>query len=177
MNKSLLGGSAILLAVVLGFAVFVPQVANLRQLSAERQAKAQYVQKLDQYKTNLTTVQTAFAANQDTVTKLLEAMPTDPQVPDILTTLDAIAHLAGVTIQSVSPQVDQSNKLVVVQVSGQAAVDHLDSFYQYLQQNNRPISVTDLSLSPADSGGTGDTVSFTITISLPYNPATATGVQ
>ncbi len=173
MNKNLVGWLLLIFAIAFGAAIVRPKIADVRAITLEKDAKLQLLDNKKQRVQDLTTLSNIFAVNQSRVDALISALPQDPQLPELLVSIEAMANQSGVTIQSIVPQVNQKDQQVSLTLVGQADLGGVESFTQTIADNNRPMSIDSLAMTK--NSNAGKSLTFNLVIQVPYIAKPAKG--
>jgi Tfp pilus assembly protein PilO len=171
MNRSGFGFLAFIVAIVIGIVFVWPEAAAVRSATTQEQAKISVSSDLQTKLTALNELSQTFATNTNEVNSLVSILPQTPEVPETLVSVEAMAQASGISVVSLTPQVDTANQDVTLNLSGSGSSDSVNNFLTAVASNNRPISVNSVSLTPAPDG---KNVTITIGLVFPYR-ATTTG--
>jgi Tfp pilus assembly protein PilO len=169
MNKSLLGIFFIVIAVILGFVMVRPKIADVRDTTLERDVRLKIATAKQQRHDGLQSLTKTFAGNTDKINKYLSTLPQEPEIPEVLVTLEAMARDNSVSVESIAPLSDTKKQTVSVAMSGEADLTSIERFMQAVADNDRPLSVTALSLTKKQEG---NSLAYSLNVSFPYIPAT-----
>lgn len=169
MSKGLLGLIMILAALGVGVGLVMPQIGSVHTLSVEADANRQYRDLKEQRLTALTNLKSVFAGQPDQIAKIMTSLPQEPQIPEVLASIEAMAKETGVNFSSITPQNDTHGKRVNVTISGDGDLNTIERFIDALRQNKRPISVTTVNLSRRDD----NRLSYSLGVYFPYIPTSA----
>lgn len=169
MNRDILGFLLLVLAVVVAVLFFVPKVQEVRSITINKKAKAELAQARDARVQALKQIQTVFAQQPDRIKKLAAVLPSEPQIPEVLVAVEALAKESGVLVSSVVPQVSEQDSAVYLTIVGEGALTSVENLSKLIADNARPMSIPTISLLKSQDG---KTISFTLTIKAPYNTPT-----
>lgn len=165
MNRSVVGFLSFVIALILAITVVWPKAVEVRDLGVIEQAKKSISQsKTDRLKA-LTEVTTIFDVNTARIERIMSAVPVSPAIPEAIVTIEAIARINSITIQSVIPQLDSQKQQVVMTVIGEGDLSAIEGFVDSLATNNRPVSVTAMTVSKRTEGAK---LNFSIGLNFPF---------
>ncbi len=164
-SRNILGTILFVVAIAFGAGVFWPRVQAVRSISVERTAKDQIATAKTKRLSSLQVLRGAFAQQPDRIAKILSSLPPDPQVPELLVTLDAMAKQNSVTLQSIVPQVNTHDQKVTVSIVGEGDLAATEKLVQSIADNDRPLSIDSVSFNRS---GTSNRLSFSLSLSAPY---------
>lgn len=165
MNRDILGFLFVVLAVVIAVLFFVPKVQEVRVISVDKNAKFELTEARRARVEALKQVQAAFAQQSDRIKKISAVLPSEPQIPEVMVSLEAMAREANIALTSVVPQVSTKDKAVFVTMVGQGSLAATEHLSKLIADNGRPMSVRAVSLLKTQDG---TAISFTMTIRAPY---------
>jgi Tfp pilus assembly protein PilO len=147
MNRNALGFLLFILAVALGFGVLLPKINEVRDVTVDMKAKTTIANNKQKRLDDLRQVQTTFSSQKDRVALLLSTLPQEPEVPEIIVSVEAMGRENGLSIESLLPQVNADDEEVTLTLVGEGDLGAVERFMQAIADNNRPMSVTALSLT------------------------------
>lgn len=156
----------LLLIMTAGFAILVlgPKIRHVRALTVEKEAKLRLVANKKTRQLALEELGRRFADQPKRVEALIATLPQEPEVPEILSSIEALTQLNRLTLHSLVPQTDESEHQVNLTIVGEGELGGVESFIRGVGENSRPMSVSSLSLNK----GTATTLSFNLEIAVPY---------
>jgi Tfp pilus assembly protein PilO len=171
MNRDILGFLFLVLAIVVGVLFFVPKVQEVHTITTDKKAKTALTDSRKARLTALQQVQTLFAQQPDRIKKLSAVLPAQPQIPEVLVSLEAMAKESNVVLTSIVPQVSTKDQSVFATMVGQGDLASVEKLSLLIADNSRPMSIRAISMSKTQDG---KAISFTLTIRAPYTDANAT---
>ncbi len=164
-SRNLLGTVLFVIAIAFGVGVFWRQVEVVRTVSTERSAKIALAAAKTQRLSSLQVLRGAFAQQTARVDKLLTVLPSEPQVPELLVTIEAMGKQNSITLQSLVPQIDARNQKVELTIVGEGDLAGVEKLAQAIADNDRPLSIDSVVLN---RGASSSRLSFSIAVSAPY---------
>lgn len=152
MNRSLIGIGAAVLGVILGIFLLMPKVNAVRQVTIDKKASLEVVRQKEARIDSLNNLKTAFANQPEEVDSILRSLPLEPEIPDVLVTIESMTRDAGLTLDAISPSVDKTKQLVSVSLSGESDLPALERFFDLVAKNRRPMSLAQVSMNKGQSG-------------------------
>lgn len=167
MSKNSLGFLFFILAIIVGFVFVWPEATDVRTTTATRDAaKTVETEKAKRYEA-LLEVQRTFASEQGRVDKIISTLPQEPQIPEVLVTIESMATESGASVFTIAPQTDTSKQQVSVTITGEGELTSIENLVKSFTDNNRPISMTSLSIVRATDA---KKLNFTMGLSFPFIP-------
>lgn len=169
MNRSVIGFLSFVVSLILIITVVWPKANAVRDLGVTEQAKKSISHAKAEKLKSLSQVATNFNVNAARIDTILSALPPSPDIPEAIVTIEAIARVTGITIQSVIPQVESQKQQVVMTVLGEGELGAIEGFISSLATNNRPVSVTAVTISKRSNGSI---LNFSFGLSFPFRSDT-----
>jgi Tfp pilus assembly protein PilO len=164
MNRNIVGFLLFVVAVGMGFGVLWPKIHEVRAITLERNAKHEIAKHKQKRRDDLRRLSGVLSGQQPRVTNLVSSLPKEPEIPEVLVTLETMAQSANVSITSLVPHVDKKKQEVTVTVVGDGDLPSVERIMQSIAENNRPMSITTTTLTRRQDGR----VAFSLTVVLPY---------
>lgn len=152
----------LVLVIIIGLGYFYinPTVEDLRANKIKTEATKIEVKDLNEKKTALLSLETKMKNEVDKVNKLGLALPSNENIPELLTSIENIASKNSLRVNSVQPSKDSVNKEVVsLVVSLQGNYIGLKNFISDLEGNIRAANIKEVNIVSSDSN-----LNFTINI-------------
>lgn len=167
MNRPLAGFIAFVVALAATVGLVWPKANEIKHLGVDEQAKSRLASARQTKLDALIDLESAFSAQSDRVAKIVSILPTEPEIPEALTSLEAIARVSGLTVTSLTPQLDETSRAVVVLGVGEGDMAAIETFMTNVAANDRPISLTTLALARSSDG---KKMTMTFGLSFAYRP-------
>lgn len=171
MNRNLLGFLLFIIAVGLGVGVVWPQINEVRLITTDRNAKRTVLETKKQRLKDLQTIQATFATDPERINRLITTLPPEPQIQELLVTIENMGQSSGVNISSVVPQVDTRQQKVLLTLVGDGDVFAVEKLIAAIGDNNRPMSVEGITINRAQDV---KRVSYSLTVNAPYSEVKST---
>ncbi len=166
MNRTILTWLLLIVAIGFGIGVLEPKVQDVRSTNQELQAKTIMVTNRKARIGALQTLQQTFGSQPDRITNLISTLPQDPQIPELLITIESMANQSGIGLQSILPQVNTQQHEVDLTLIGGGELGSVENLVHAVGDNARPMSVSSVTLTK--DAGTSTHLSFTMVIAAPY---------
>lgn len=165
MNRSVIGFLSFVVSLILIITVVWPKANTVRDLGVTEQAKKSISQsKTDKLKL-LSQVATKFAVNSNRIETILSAVPPSPDIPEAIVTIEAVARINNISIQSVIPQLENQKQQVIITVIGEGDLRGIEGFVDNLASNNRPVSINAMNISKRSEGSK---LNFSVGLNFPF---------
>ena len=165
MKNNLLGFLFILGALIFSFSVLVPKIKEVRVTTVEQKALAKVLENKKERVAALQQLNSIFAPQQqqDKIKAIMATLPQEPQIPDILVSIEAMIKESNVNFTSITPIVNAAQEEVSVVIAGQAPLGSIEALMNNFVQNNRPISVSATNLTKVENN-----IGFNISLIFPF---------
>jgi Tfp pilus assembly protein PilO len=167
MNRNLLGYILFLVTVAFGFGVVMPKFQEVRGQAidsyAYRNVADAKVERVKDYQE----LKSSFASQKDRISRVVSALPSKPEVPEMLVSVEAMARGSNVDLESLLPQSGANDQKINLTLIGRGELKSLESFWQSIIENDRPMSFTTLSLTGIQ--GSND-LAMSVSLMLPFAP-------
>ena len=169
----LIGLMAVVLAVAAWFFWLAPTANAIAQANSQ-------LATLDQQKSTiaarlaLLTATNTDLANQPEAVKLLQlAIPATGGVPDLLTSIDAMATASGVSLTSIQPSTasDQPTQLALT-VNCTGSFTAIQAMVSALEQTIRPLTIQTVSLTSSATAAGSTTITAALSLTTPLATST-----
>lgn len=165
MNRTIIGISAIVLALIVGVFVLRPKIADVRQVTIDKKVSLERVKQKEARLEALNSLSTAFANQPAEVEGIIRSLPTEPEIPDVLVTIEAMTRDSGLSLDALSPSIDKTKQLVSVSLNGTADLAALERFYQAVSENRRPMSMSQVTMTKSQ---TSNALNYNFVVSFAY---------
>lgn len=165
MNRSVIGFLAFVVALVLAVGFIWPKANTIRDIGVEEQAKREISKTKQERLAALTTLSQTFAANSTKIDTLVSILPSTPEIPEALVTVEAMARANGIEVKSLTPQNEELKQSVLVTLIGSGELTGIEGFISNVADNNRPISVNSVTLVKSIEG---NRIDMSIGLNFPY---------
>jgi Tfp pilus assembly protein PilO len=170
MNRNLIGIIAIVLAVILGFFLLRPKITSVRDVSIQKEVSLRRVKLKESRLEALRTLSGIFSTQAQDVDALLRALPTEPEIPDVLVTIESMTRESGLSLETIAPSVDKTKQVVSLSLDGKADMAALERFFQAVADNRRPISISQVTMTKDQSS---NALNYNFIVSFAYIPEVA----
>ncbi len=145
-----------------------PLVADYQAAQVAVGARGLEIEALNERKIKLVQLEGQFNKFETQIQQLELAVPSEPQYPEILEQLTALANEAQLTLTSIQPQQSDlvNTTSVPINLTVRGAFPGMLAFAQKIETNLRPITVTSVSL--IDSGDQNTANQLTATIQMRF---------
>ncbi len=169
MSKGIIGWLLLFLSVVIGLALFLPKASDVHTLAREKKVREAVLKVKSNRVAALRSLKPNLQQSSARVNKLVEALPQDPQLPEILVTLESMGKESGVTLRSILPQVNTREQKVTITMVGDGEFASIENLMGLVAQNSRPMTVASFSMLKPQ--GNSKSLSFNLGVSVPYRAA------
>lgn len=164
MNRSVLSIIILLVTFSFVFTILVPKIQSVRDVTIEQRAKVQIAANKKARLQALEQLAGIFSSQSDRVTNLVATLPQDPELPEVLVSVEAMANQSGITLLSLFPQVDAKSEQINLTMVGEGDLGQIEAIMRSIADNSRPMSLSSFSLVK----GQGNRLSFNAVVSIPY---------
>lgn len=171
----------VLIILVGGWFYFIkPTLAKIQVVNAQVSAKNGDIILANQKLGDLGKLKSQLESSKSAVDLLGIAMPSDPQVPEVLVQVEKIAADSNLKITSLSTSGSEGSDKelggVPITLNAEGTFGDLKTYNEILEKNLRPIRVKSISIGGASEGGDKLTFSFSIEMlyRAPQDKATTT---
>lgn len=171
MSRSFIGYLLILLSLLLTGLVLWPKMQDVRAATVNRDALREVVETKQTRLESLQKLNSTFKSNTERISRLVSALPQEPEVPEVLVALEAMIGQSGVTVTSISPQVHQRDSVVLTTITGTGVMAEIERFASLVAANDRPMSLRTIVMTEQTEGSE---IRFTATLEIPYVPVVGT---
>lgn len=174
MGRNIIG--VLLLVLSLGFysLFFLPKVHEVRDISIQKAAAADVKSAKEQRLQALKQLSGTFASQQEKISKYVSTLPQEPEVPEVLVSLEAMVRDANLNLQSLVPQVNKTDRDVAVTVVGSGDLSGLERLFAAIAQNDRPISLKSVTINKVEDE---NSLAFTLILRVPFIPLQDDGAK
>ncbi len=167
MNRNLLGYILFLVTIAFGFGVVMPKFQEVRGQAIDsysyRNVADAKVARVKAYQE----LKSSFASQKDRISRIISALPSKPEVPEVFVSVEAMARGSNIDLESLLPQTGTNEQKINLTLIGRGELKSLESFWQAINENDRPMSFTTLSLTGIQ--GSND-LSMNLSLMLPFAP-------
>lgn len=138
----------IVIIISVGYFVIYPDIGQLKELNKQISARTRESDAMQEKITALKGLQQEFSAKQNEVKLFDLAMPQNDGMPEIISSLDAMASETALSITSLAQKKStKDNQSTSVDVSGEGSYKSFTLFLEDLEKNIRQSNITSISLS------------------------------
>ena len=159
---------ALLVSIAIGVFVFQPALVRYREHLTELGAREQEEVLLSEVKTKLIKLQKEIDAHAAEAELLSLAVPTDTQIPELVSQMSGLADASSVRLLTIQPARSKASADLSVMMTVEGAFPDILGLAERLEKNLRPTQVQTLNIVRA----AGDGSQLTATIKVLFAQAT-----
>lgn len=156
---------ASLLALLAVWFILLPKLEVIRQTQTELTTLRAQVEAKTKELDSLRKLATQGGAVARTLELLAVAAPADPQIPELLIMVEAIASKSGLTLVNATPSVSTSGTKLDLSLKG--GYGSMASFFDLLNRNLRPAKVNNFS-EVSQAAAPGETAETILSVGLEF---------
>lgn len=137
---------SILAIIVIAYFLIYPSITKIKDLNIKLGAKTEEISSMQDKITALGIMKSALLSQQTTANKLSLAVPSNDQMPELITELDSMANASGLKIGSILPSQESIKTATSISVGLKGDYSGLVRFLTLLENNIRPINVKTINL-------------------------------
>lgn len=151
-----------------------PQLDAWRVAQAKSQAKSADITLIQDQIAHVTTTASQLQQNQAGLDRLNIAVPDGAAFDQLLVSLEAIAEQAGVALKSIEPSPQETQQLATATLSIEGSFGGVKTFMTLIEQNARPLTVSNVSITSSAEAEGSALVNVTFTLSAAQVPVVGT---
>lgn len=169
-NSTLFLVLAVVISIGIGFFVFQPAVVRYREHLTELAAREEEEVQLTEMKTKLTKLQKEIDAHAAEAELLALAVPTDSQIPELVSQMSGLADASVVRLLTIQPARSKANTDLTVTLTVEGAFPDILGLAERLEKNLRPAQVQTINIVQA----AGESNQLTATLKVMFAQAVVT---
>lgn len=170
VKNSLIIALLVILSVMAGYFLLWPFSNQLKEDNIALAAKEEELKLKKQKLDDLRELSQNFIQAEENLKSLELAMPEEDQIPEVIVQIEAVVGEAGLAIGDLNPKKNEKEGVVEVILSVDGEYGNIINLIGLLQENIRPVLISEINLSKGEKdeegGGTG--LTFSLTVSFPY---------
>lgn len=170
VKNSLIISLLVIISIMAGYFLLWPFSNQLKEGNIVFAAKEEELKLKKQKLDDLRTLSENFVKAEEDLRILELSMPKEEQIPEILVQIEAMVGEAGLTIGDVNPKKNEKEKKVEVTLSVGGEYANIINLMGLLQENIRPVSISEINLSKGEKAeeNANQSLTFSLIASFPY---------
>lgn len=166
-RKSWLPLLLVLLAIILIIWVLRPMLNTFKSSALNTAIKKQQLKDLNGRIEDLNALKGEFRQASRDIEIVSQALPSGPNIPEVISMLEGIAAKSGVSLANMQPEETQGGAEVIFQVTFSGSFEQMNNFFSNLEKNIRPLNIKTLTVS-GSAQDNSSSLSATAKIAAPY---------